>query len=59
MDLNSQYSRHQHALMRATAATCAGQRRTLLSEAARIAGSIANYQHRLGAAAAAGWGLAA
>jgi hypothetical protein len=59
MDLNFQYARHQHALMRATAATCSNRRFSLLGDAARIARSIATYQHQLGADAAAGWGQAA
>ncbi|MEY4238685.1 MAG: hypothetical protein RL339_1286 [Pseudomonadota bacterium] len=59
MDLNSQYSRHQRALMRAAATACAGQRSNLLGEAAVIAGTIAGHQHGLGASAANGWRLVA
>lgn len=59
MDLNSQYFRHQRTLMRAAAAANAGQRRTLLGEAAGIARIIAGHQHRLGAAASTSWSLLA
>lgn len=55
MDLNSQYFRHQRTVMRAAAAACSGQQRTLLGEAAGIARTIAGHQHRLGAPASAGW----
>ncbi len=58
MDLNAQYTRHQRAVMSATATSCAAQRHNLLAKAARIAGSIATYQNRLGAPAAAGWSAA-
>lgn len=57
MDLNSQYFRHQRAVMQAAAAACAGQRHTLLGEAATIARTIAGHQNRLGAPAFAGWSL--
>ena len=59
MDLNSQYFRHQRTLMQAAAAACAGQRRTLLGEAAGIARTIAGHQDRLGAPASTGWSLLA
>ncbi|MFZ5743052.1 MAG: hypothetical protein ACOY7T_01045 [Pseudomonadota bacterium] len=59
MDLNSQYFRHQRTLMRAAASDCAGQRGTLISEAAAIARSIAGHQTGLGAAASTGWSLIA
>ena len=59
MDPNSQYHRHQRALMRAAATDCTDQRRNLLGKAADIAGTIASYQQQLGAAAAAGWSLSA
>ena len=59
MDLNSQYFRHQRALMRAAASDCAGQRRTLLGHAAGIARSIAGHQNVLGASASTGWSLLA
>jgi hypothetical protein len=45
--------------MRAAAADCGARRISLLGEAATIAGTIARHQGRLGAAAAAGWAVAA
>ncbi len=59
MDLNSQYFRHQRALMRAAASGCSSERQTLLGHAAGIARSIASHQHQLGASASTGWSLMA
>ena len=55
MDLNRLYSDHQAARMRADTAISEGFRDRCLSDAARLAGEIAQFQISLGAAAALAW----
>lgn len=59
MDLNSQYSRHQHALILAAASDRPDERETFLGKAGLIARGIAAYQEGLDAPAALGWRLSA
>ena len=58
MDINHEYAAHQSALMRASSAGSADQRRDQLAKASRIAGRIGAFQHELGAAAACAWNAA-
>ncbi|WP_073975421.1 hypothetical protein [Erythrobacter donghaensis] len=58
MDINHEYAAHQSALMRASSAGSADQRRDQLAKASRIAGRISAFQHELGAAAACAWNAA-
>ncbi len=55
MDLNKLYSDHQAAQMRAETAISDGFRDRCLSDAARLADEIAQFQTTLGAAAALAW----
>lgn len=58
MDLNRKYSDHQKEVIRAAGASTRIVRRRHLQEAELIAGQIAEYQGKLGAAAACAWGVA-
>lgn len=58
MDLNRKYSDHQKEVIRAAAASTKIVRQQHLHEAESIAGQIAEYQGKLGAAAACAWGVA-
>ena len=55
MDLNQLYFDHQAAEIRADGAISDGFRDRCLSDAARLAGEIADFQTSLGAAAALAW----
>lgn len=55
MDLNRKYSDHQEQVLLASAAPAGTVRETHLGHATEIAGQIATYQARLGAAAACAW----
>lgn len=58
MDINHEYAAHQIALVRASSAASADQRRLQLATASRIAGRISAFQRELGAAAACAWSAA-
>ncbi|MDP3905627.1 hypothetical protein [Novosphingobium sp.] len=55
MDLNSLYSSHQVALMRAAASGCRSLGGVHLAAAEALAARIACFQDRLGASASTGW----
>ena len=57
MDINKEYSAHQHALMRADNSICNDDRRVHLARASSIAGRISAFQRELGAAAACAWSM--
>ena len=58
MDINHEYAAHQSALMWASSARSAEQRRDHLAAASRSAGRIGAFQRELVAAAACAWNAA-
>jgi hypothetical protein len=58
LDINLEYAAHQSALMRATSAAGADQRKHQFAKASDIAGRISAFQLELGAAAACAWSAA-
>lgn len=55
MDLNQKYSDHQRAMLDASVASDEILREMHLERAGIIAGEIAGFQNRMGAAAACAW----